>query len=147
LPDDAECSDPSQLKQYLVELDPHQVTKPVPEWAEMGRKALWSDKDHKRNDNLGRLQTWEAPPKPVADPFALVRFWPCYMEALRPFPKGEDELLKRANEVYHFVAGTTCIEGTYATGTDSTGGMRAEQHQRHTLSRTTSTNIHTTRLS
>ncbi|KAJ4352268.1 uncharacterized protein N0V89_007615 [Didymosphaeria variabile] len=100
-----------ELKHYFAELDPHQVTKPVPEWAEVGRKKLWSGRDRKRSDNLEKLQTWTAPPKPTTDEFGLVRLWPCYMESLRPLPAGEGELLKRANEVYRFVAGVPCFEG------------------------------------
>ncbi|KAJ4345661.1 uncharacterized protein N0V89_011796 [Didymosphaeria variabile] len=100
--------------EYLVELDSNEVTKPVAAWAKRGREALWCDEDWKRNGNLERLQAWQPPPPPVRDGFNLVRYWPCYMEALRPLPRGSEKLLERANDVYHFLAGAQCYDAEYS---------------------------------
>jgi hypothetical protein len=92
-------TDLNQLKRYLSELNSDEVISPVPAWVTNGRAALWQEKDFIRNRNLERLQGWQPPPQPVSDEFRLVRSWPCYMESLRPFPKGSDKLLDLANDV------------------------------------------------
>jgi hypothetical protein len=100
-----------------MELDSHEVTKIVPAsqaWVNWGRKLLCEEKDFVRNSNLERLQTWQRRmPAPMTDEFGLARHWPCYMESLRPFPESDNELLDRANDVYRFIAGTQCFDGTY----------------------------------
>jgi hypothetical protein len=97
LPSAAAEANLSQIKQYFMELDSHEVTKIVPAsqaWVNWGRKLLCEEKDFVRNSNLERLQTWQRRmPAPMTDEFGLARHWPCYMESLRPFPESDNELM------------------------------------------------------